>query len=144
MTQQGEKTPVIAPRNFTFYGGAMFPAWQGSALIGSLASRTLIRITFDGTGGATPAERWDVGHRIRDVTVAPDGAVWMIEDANPGALFRVTPKVARSHRRVRGDGAPRQNCGSATTTPLIGSCSPVCLDRIGEARGPSPFRSDLG
>lgn len=27
-----------------------------------------------------------------DVAVAPDGAVWMIEDANPGGLFRVTPK----------------------------------------------------
>ncbi len=26
------------------------------------------------------------------VEVAPDGAVWMIEDANPGGLFRVTPK----------------------------------------------------
>jgi glucose/arabinose dehydrogenase len=85
-------TPVIAPGNITFYSGAMFPSWQGSALIGSLASKTLIRITFDGKGGATPAERWDVGHRIRDVAVGPDGAVWMIEDANPGALFRVTPK----------------------------------------------------
>jgi glucose/arabinose dehydrogenase len=85
-------TPVIAPGNLTFYGGAMFPQWQGSALIGSLASKTLVRITFDGKGGAAPAERWDVGHRIRDVAVAPDGAVWLIEDANPGALFRVTPK----------------------------------------------------
>jgi glucose/arabinose dehydrogenase len=85
-------TPVIAPGNLTFYSGAMFPAWQGSALIGSLASKTLIRITFDGKGGAAPAERWDVGHRIRDVAVGPDGAVWMLEDANPGALFRITPK----------------------------------------------------
>jgi glucose/arabinose dehydrogenase len=85
-------TPVIAPGNLTFYSGAMFPQWQGSALIGSLASKTLIRITFDGNGGATPAERWDVGHRIRDVAVGPDGAVWMIEDANLGRLFRVTPK----------------------------------------------------
>ena len=54
--------------------------------------KTLNRITFDGKGGATPAERWDVGHRIRDVEVGPDGAVWMLEDANPGGLFRVTPK----------------------------------------------------
>jgi glucose/arabinose dehydrogenase len=23
-----------------------------------------------------------------------DGALWMLEDANPGALFRVTPKSA--------------------------------------------------
>ena len=50
------------------------------------------RIMFDGKGGATRAERWSVHHRIRDVEVRPDGALWMIEDANPGALFRVTPK----------------------------------------------------
>jgi glucose/arabinose dehydrogenase len=41
---------------------------------------------------ATSAERWDVGHRIRDVETGPDGALWMIEDAKPGALWRVTPK----------------------------------------------------
>jgi glucose/arabinose dehydrogenase len=85
-------TPVIAPGNITFYSGTMFPQWQGNALIGSLASKTLIRVIFDGKGGAATAERWDVGHRIRDVAVAPDGAVWLIEDANPGALYRVTPK----------------------------------------------------
>ena len=85
-------TPVIAPGSLTFYNGAMFPQWKGSALIGGMGSRSLNRITFDGKGGATPAERWGVGHRIRDVEVAPDGAVWMLEDANPGGLFRVTPK----------------------------------------------------
>lgn len=85
-------TPIIAPGNLTFYTGTMFPEWRGSALIGGLATRTLNRITFDGKGGATPAERWDVGHRIRDVEVAPDGALWILEDANPGGLFRVTPK----------------------------------------------------
>jgi len=85
-------TPVIAPGNMTFYSGVMFPQWQGSLLVGGLATNSLSRITFDGKGGATPAERWSVGHRIRDVAVGPDGAVWLIEDANPGALFRVTPK----------------------------------------------------
>jgi aldose sugar dehydrogenase len=85
-------TPIIAPGSLTFYKGAMFPQWQGSALMGGMATLTLNRITFDGKGGAAPAERWTVGHRIRDVAVAPDGAVWLIEDANPGGLFRVTPK----------------------------------------------------
>jgi glucose/arabinose dehydrogenase len=57
-----------------------------------MATQTLSRITFDGNGGATPAERWAVGHRVRDVAVGPDGAVWILEDANPGGLFRVIPK----------------------------------------------------
>jgi glucose/arabinose dehydrogenase len=85
-------TPVIAPGNLVFYNGPMFPQWRGSALTGGLVSQTLNRITFDGKGGATPAERWSVGRRIRDVEVGPDGAVWMLEDANPGGLFRLTPK----------------------------------------------------
>ena len=76
-----------------FYKGAMFPQWNGSALISGLASKTIIHITFDGKGGATPGERWDVGHRIRDVEVAPDGALWMLEDAKGGGVFRVTPKT---------------------------------------------------
>jgi len=89
-------TPIIAPGNLMFYNGAMFPQWRGSALMGGMATQTLNRITFDGKGSAKPAERWDVGHRIRDVEVGPDGALWMLEDANPGGLFRVTPKTSGS------------------------------------------------
>ncbi|MCC6242929.1 MAG: PQQ-dependent sugar dehydrogenase [Gemmatimonadaceae bacterium] len=85
-------TPVIAPGSMTFYNGAMFKQWNGSALIGGLASQTLNRITFDGKGGAKTAERWRVGYQIRDVAVAPDGALWMIENTRTGALLRVTPK----------------------------------------------------
>lgn len=85
-------TPVIAPGGLTFYNASLFPQWKGSALLGGLGSQSLNRITFDGKGGAKPAERWSVGHRIRDVQVGPDGAVWLIEDANPGGMFRLTPK----------------------------------------------------
>jgi aldose sugar dehydrogenase len=85
-------TPVIAPGNLVFYKGAMFPQWQGSALISGIATTSLSRVTFDGKGGATPAERWNVGKRLRDVEVAPDGALWMLEDSQTGGLYRVTPK----------------------------------------------------
>ena len=85
-------TPVIAPGNLVFYKGAMFPQWQGSALISGIATQSLSRVTFDGKGGATPAERWNIGKRLRDVEVAPDGALWMLEDSQTGGLYRVTPK----------------------------------------------------
>jgi aldose sugar dehydrogenase len=84
-------TPIIAPGNLIFYDGKMFPQWKGSALVSGLASRALIRILVDGAT-AKGAERWDVGHRIRDVEVGPDGALWMLEDSSSGGLFRVTPK----------------------------------------------------
>ena len=55
-------------------------------------TKSLVRIVFDGHGGAKAAERWEVGHRIRDMEEGPDGSLWMLEDANPGALIHVTPK----------------------------------------------------
>ena len=84
-------TPVIAPGNLIFYKGRMFPQWNGSALVSGMGTQSLSRIVIDGPT-AKSAERWAVGHRIRDVEVGPDGALWMLEDANPGALYRVTPK----------------------------------------------------
>jgi glucose/arabinose dehydrogenase len=85
-------TPVIAPGNMTVYQGKVFPQWNGSLLIGGLVSRTLTRVVFDNKGGATPAEKWRLGFQIRDVAVAPDGGVWMIENSVNGGLYRVTPK----------------------------------------------------
>jgi glucose/arabinose dehydrogenase len=86
-------TPVIAPAGLAFYEGAMFPQWKGSALIGGLVARALVRVTFGANGQADEADRWDMGARIRDVAVAPDGAVWVIEDSNPGRLLRLTPSA---------------------------------------------------
>ena len=85
--------PVIAPGNLMFYRGTQtFPQWNGNGFVSGLATKTLSRFIFDGHGGAKPAERWDVGHRIRDVEQGPDGSLWMLEDADPGALIHVTPK----------------------------------------------------
>ncbi len=86
-------TPVIAPGNLMFYRGSKtFPQWNGSGFISGMGSMSLNRIVFDGKGGAKTAERWQIGKRIRDVAEAPDGSLWLLEDANPGALIHVTPK----------------------------------------------------
>jgi len=85
--------PVIAPGNLMFYRGKQtFPQWDGNGFISGMGTTSLSRIIFDGKGGAKPAERWNVGKRIRDVAEAPDGSLWLLEDANPGALIHVTPK----------------------------------------------------
>jgi glucose/arabinose dehydrogenase len=90
--------PVIAPGNLMFYTGTKtFPQWNGNGFVSGLQTKSLSRIIFDGHGGAKAAERWDVGHRIRDVEEGPDGSLWMLEDANPGALIHVTPKPVSSH-----------------------------------------------
>ncbi len=86
-------TPVIAPGNLMFYNSTeTFPQWNGSGFVSGLETESLNRFVFDGNGGAKSAERWHVGHRIRDVEQGPDGSLWMLEDENPGALIHVTPK----------------------------------------------------
>jgi glucose/arabinose dehydrogenase len=85
-------TPVVAPGNLMFYTGSAFPAWKGNGIITGMGTQSLNRIIFDGKGGATVAERWRVNKRVRDVAQAPDGTLWIIEDANPGALIHITPK----------------------------------------------------
>ena len=84
--------PVIAPGNLMFYKGSVFPQWNGSALISGLESKAVLRVTFDGNGGAKVVQRWNVGKRVRDIEEAPDGSLWMLEDANPGGLFHLTPQ----------------------------------------------------
>jgi glucose/arabinose dehydrogenase len=85
--------PVIAPGNLMFYtGNQTFPQWNGNGFVSGLITMSLVRIVFDGHRGAKAVERWEVGHRIRDIEEAPDGSLWMLEDANPGALIHVTPK----------------------------------------------------
>ncbi|MGS1013223.1 hypothetical protein ACVCL0_13530 [Rhodanobacter sp. UC4450_H17] len=57
-----------------------------------LASEAIIRVTFDGKCGTTAVDRWNVGKRLCDIKEALDGSLWMLEDAGPGGLYRLTPK----------------------------------------------------
>lgn len=85
-------TPVISPGGLAFYKGKMFGDWNGSALIAGLSSQTLIRVTIDSDGQPHEVDRFAMENRIRDVAVGPDGAIWVIEDAHPGRLLKLTPK----------------------------------------------------
>ncbi len=81
-------TPVIAPAGFIIYSGDRFPQWKGNGFIGGLASQALVRIEFAGST-AREAERFDMGHRIRDVEQGPDGAIWLLEDGSDARLLRL-------------------------------------------------------
>jgi glucose/arabinose dehydrogenase len=83
-------TPVISPSSLIFYTGKQFPQWRGSALIGGLSSKALIRVTISGKT-AREAERFDMGERIREVEQGPDGSVYLLEDGPSGRLLRLTP-----------------------------------------------------
>jgi glucose/arabinose dehydrogenase len=83
--------PVIAPSGMAFYDAALFPAWKGSVFIGGMKDKDLVRLTLDGDK-VVGEERLlkDVGQRIRDVRVGPDGAIYVLTDG--GGLLKLVPK----------------------------------------------------
>lgn len=94
-SREGMTSPVhvfegtVAPSGAAFYEGAMFPAWQGNLLVGGLVSQGLLRLEVEGER-VTAEERIEIGRRIRDVMVAPDGAVWLLTEHEHGELLRLT------------------------------------------------------
>ncbi len=72
--------------------GEMFPEWQGDFLMGALAQQSLIRLERNEAGVIGEEERLFEGElgRIRDVAVAPDGALWLLVDAANGGIVRVS------------------------------------------------------
>ncbi len=84
--------PVIAPGDFLIYRGAMFPQWQGQALIAAMSSvQSIVRVRMDAaTGTATEEARYRFPLRLRDLAEAPDGSLWVVEDGPRGRLLRVT------------------------------------------------------
>lgn len=85
--------PVIAPSGMTFYEASLFPALKGSLLIGSLKEQHVDRLVLK-DGKVVGEERLftDIGGRVRDVKVGPDGAIYVATDDDNGKVIRITPK----------------------------------------------------
>jgi len=85
--------PVIAPSGMAFYEANLFPALKGSLLIGSMKEQHVDRLVLK-DGKVVGEERLftDIGGRVRDVTVGPDGAIYVLTDEDDGKLIKVTPK----------------------------------------------------
>jgi len=84
--------PSIAPSGLASYQGDMFPEWNGDLLVGSLKFALLSRLERDESGKILEEERMFEGAfgRIRDVRVAPDGAIWLLTDEDAGKIVRIT------------------------------------------------------
>lgn len=90
--------PSIAPGAIDVYHGAMFPQWDGDLLVSALKYQLLARLERDESGKIVAEERLFEGEfgRIRDVKVAPDGAVLLVTDGDDGALLRVSAADKKS------------------------------------------------
>jgi len=82
--------PSIGPSGLEIYDGAANAAWKGSAFIGGLVARGLIRVEISGDQ-AREVERFTWGKRIRDVEQGPDGALYVLEDRRGARLLKLTP-----------------------------------------------------
>jgi aldose sugar dehydrogenase len=85
-------TPSIAPSGLAVYRGTMFPEWSGDLFVGALVDKELRRIDLDAAGRVVGQQSLfkDQNARIRDVRVAPDGALWLLTDDANGRVLRVS------------------------------------------------------
>lgn len=84
-------TPSIAPAGMSRYDGAMFADWQGDLLVASLVERTIRRIVLDGERVVSDqALGLEIGRRLRDVHVGPDGALYLLVDEKEGEILRLS------------------------------------------------------
>ena len=86
--------PSGNPGNLAIYHGAAFPGWEGNLLLPNMSRPpSLVRMTLDSDGHVIGMEQMlgDLGQRLRDVRVAPDGSVYLLTDETAGAVLKITP-----------------------------------------------------
>jgi glucose/arabinose dehydrogenase len=76
-------TPAVAPSGLAFYNGDLFA--------GGLVSQDVRHIDLDGKGNISGEKSIEIGERVRDVKVAPDGKLYVITDRSDGKLIRLEP-----------------------------------------------------
>jgi len=83
-----EQSPAIS--GMAFYDAQRFAQWRESLFIGALAGKAIIRLQLD--GNRIVGEEWllrDLGARIRDLRVGPDGYLYALTDASRGRLLKI-------------------------------------------------------
>lgn len=85
-------TPSIAPSGLAWYGGKRFPAWQGKLFVGALVDKEVRLLTLENAAVVEETSLFsELDARIRDVREGSDGLLYLLTDAENGALVRVTP-----------------------------------------------------
>jgi glucose/arabinose dehydrogenase len=84
--------PVIAPGDFLFYSGKLWPEWRNQALIAAMqrSAPGIVRVSLTGDKGTEEA-RYPFDKRLRDIVEAADGSLYVIEDGPGGRLLHLTP-----------------------------------------------------
>ncbi|MGE0795932.1 MAG: PQQ-dependent sugar dehydrogenase, partial [Acidimicrobiia bacterium] len=86
--------PAIAPSGATFLEGQQWQGWNGQLVVATLRGQHLRLLFLDAAGKAVGDHRFLTGHgRLRDVTLGPDGALYVTTSNGGGAdvVLRVAP-----------------------------------------------------
>ncbi|WP_297796096.1 PQQ-dependent sugar dehydrogenase [uncultured Marinobacter sp.] len=84
--------PSIAPSGMAFYTGDRFPEWKGDLFVGALKMRKLVRLSMENETVKEEEDLLeDLGERIRDVRMGPDGVLWLLTDSTDGKVYRLVP-----------------------------------------------------
>jgi len=71
--------PVIAPSGMAFYEGDEFGTLENAFLVGGLVAEAVVVLHVE-NDQVVAEERIDVGARVRDVRVGPDGAIYAVTE----------------------------------------------------------------
>jgi glucose/arabinose dehydrogenase len=80
--------PVVSPSGMVFYKGSRIPEWQNNLFIGALSGQHIVRLVIE-NNVVVAEERLleNENQRFRDITQAPDGALYAITDG--GKLYHI-------------------------------------------------------
>jgi glucose/arabinose dehydrogenase len=84
--------PSIAPSGMAWYGGSLFPQWQGDLFVGALVDKEVRRLDLEDDKVVNEEALFtEIGERIRDVRASPDGYLYLLTDSPEGSMIRVSP-----------------------------------------------------
>lgn len=83
---------TVAPSGLAFVPeGTAFAEWSGDMLIGGLVTEGVVRVRLE-DGLVADEEVIEIGRRIRDVEIGPDGALWVLTEHADGEVLRLSPQ----------------------------------------------------
>lgn len=87
-------TPSIAPSGMAIYQGTMFADLQGDILVTSLKFKQVYWLHMAGMEIVQQSTLFsEIGQRLRDIRVHPDGSIYLLTDSNEGQILRISAQT---------------------------------------------------
>ena len=83
--------PTIAPSGATFLTGAAWGDREGQLAVAVLKNTRLMLVDLEGTTVQSVESRITDQGRLRTARMGPDGSLWVVQDASPGSLIKLSP-----------------------------------------------------